>query len=284
MTKIWIIPLLLLLNSCFDKTKSFEEFEYLLIREFIGVKQVDLKTSVGKNDGEEISGAPMSWVTVLQALKPASSLSGVSALCVGYRIPYMKDNNKQYGILKIQRALKDKCPEYYDKENGLEGITYFSLIKNKDLLEIQLMLTGSNLTKKIQIPIQAHHTTDQKNKGIMHIAFDEDNNLTPLVTRDKIRSIKPREKCFDINTKCEILKSDQCQECEYGYFEVAGSSCKEGAIRMCLPVDCGEKNMPACVRSKKVDGENWCYQNSEAGFCKDGLNTYCGSEGYLICL
>jgi len=282
MIKISIMFISLILSSCFDKNNSMEEFEYILMKEFLGVHEVFLPTLKSKEGSGEIIGAPMSWVTIIKASKMKSSVSAVEYICVGYRVPYVNEHNNQLGILKIHKTQINKCPEYYPGEVSQSGITYLVLNLTQGILNFKLMLASKHLSKNIEIPLP--NLPDSKEEVLTYITFDNEDNLLPLEKRTARYGLKPGEKCFDINSKCEVTKPNICDECKFGSFEVAGGSCKEGGVRFCQPIDCGRKNMPACLRSKKIHNEDACYQDSPAGFCQEGLNTYCGNDGYLTCL
>ena len=282
MTKIGLILFLLILSACLSKNNSVEEFEYILLKEFLGVYEIFLPAQKSKDGRDEIIGAPMSWVTILRASKMKLSMNEVEFICVGYRIPYINEHNNQLGIIKIHKTQMNKCPDYYSGEMMLSDVTYLSLNRTEGILNLQLMLASKNLSKTIEIPL--YNLPKNQPEAITYIVLDNEENLYPLNKRTQPPGLKPGEKCFDINSKCEIIKSSICDECEFGSFEVAGGSCKEGGVRFCHPVSCGGKNMPACQRSKKISNEDLCYQDSPAGFCEAGLNTYCGSDGYLVCL
>ena len=282
MTKILIILFPFIFSACLWQTTSVEEFEYIMLKEFVGVYEIHLPGIKNKNGNGEIAGAPMSWVTILKASKMNSSVSAAEYICIGYRVPYVNEQNNQLGILKIHKTSKNKCPEYYSDELSLTGITYLSIKQTPKVLNLKLMLASKNLSKNIEVPL--YNLPDHQEKVLTYVTLDSEDNLLSLEKRTKRQGPKSKEKCFDINAKCEVIKPNICDECEFGSLEVAGSSCPEGGIRFCHPVSCGGKNMPACLRFKKIKNEDLCYQDSPAGFCEAGLNTYCGNDGYLVCL
>ena len=282
MTKIGLILFLLILSACFSNNKSVEEFEYILLKELVGAYEIILPELKNKKSKSEIVGAPMSWVTILKASKMKSSVSAVEYVCIGYRVPYVNEHNNQLGILKLHKTSNNKCPEYYTDELSLTDITYLYVNQTKGILNLKLMLASKNLSKNIEVPL--YNLSENQEDVLTYVTLDSKDNLLPLEKRFKRQGSQPGEKCFDINSKCEVIKPNVCDECAFGSLEVAGSSCPEGGIKFCQPIFCGGKNMPACLRFKKINNEDFCYQDSPAGFCEAGLNTYCGNDGYLVCL
>lgn len=91
-------------------------------------------------------------------------------------------------------------------------------------------------------------------------------------------------RCHDLKPDCSEVKAYQCDECRYGWFEVSGSRCQGGYIKFCGIRQCGKKNEPACLRGTEFSKlSNLCFEGSNAGFCQEGLHTYCDSNGILIC-
>lgn len=99
------------------------------------------------------------------------------------------------------------------------------------------------------------------------------------------------EYCLQYDENCQDVITNECQRCRFGsYPVVSAKNClTEKAQRICGPNDCGRRGAPACFRGmsfKKAEfSKNGvsCYEGSEAGFCHQGLRTYCDGE-VLICL
>jgi len=90
--------------------------------------------------------------------------------------------------------------------------------------------------------------------------------------------------CHDLKPDCTELKPFHCNECRYGWYEVSGSRCKGGYIKFCGIRRCGQKDEPACLRGTEFSKlSNLCFEGSNAGFCQEGLHTYCDSNKILIC-
>lgn len=91
-------------------------------------------------------------------------------------------------------------------------------------------------------------------------------------------------RCHDLKPDCSEIKAYNCDECRYGWFEVSGSRCRGGYLKFCGIRQCGKKNEPACLRGTEFSQlSNLCFEGSNAGFCEEGLHTYCDSNGILIC-
>ena len=91
-------------------------------------------------------------------------------------------------------------------------------------------------------------------------------------------------RCHDIKADCSEVVSYRCDECRYGWYEVAGSKCKGGYTKFCGVRRCGGKNEVACLRGTHFNQlSNVCFEGSNAAFCQEGFHTYCDENGILIC-
>jgi hypothetical protein len=94
--------------------------------------------------------------------------------------------------------------------------------------------------------------------------------------------------CQKVLKSCLIEKEGLCEDCRFGVFPVVSRNCSGTKTFVCGPINCGEKNMPACpvglLSSKIEEGEDPCFHESPAGLCQKGLKTYCSDDHILVCL
>lgn len=92
--------------------------------------------------------------------------------------------------------------------------------------------------------------------------------------------------CHELNENCEVVQHFRCDQCRYGWFETVGGRCPGIKDKFCGYSRCGEKGEPACPKgnlANQFDSNINCADGSEAGFCAQGLRTYCENH-VLICL
>lgn len=93
-------------------------------------------------------------------------------------------------------------------------------------------------------------------------------------------------RCHELNENCEVVQHFRCDQCRYGWFEVVGGKCPGIKDKFCGVSRCGEKGEPACPRGNlynQFDSNLNCADGSTAGFCANGLRTFCDNN-VLICL
>ena len=95
--------------------------------------------------------------------------------------------------------------------------------------------------------------------------------------------------CHKIDPTCRTEGEYSCDECRFGFFESVGNKrCLGGGVKFCNPNKCGEKGWPACLRGLQFSTSSklpvGCQEGSINGYCKKGLNTFCDSDGVLVCL
>ncbi len=92
--------------------------------------------------------------------------------------------------------------------------------------------------------------------------------------------------CYRVDRTCKITKDFDCGSCKRGWYSIVDHACKGGGSKLCGSSRCGERNQPACPRGTSFEepqNGSYCFRGSKAGFCRDGLETYCDENEVLIC-
>ncbi|MFZ4712669.1 MAG: hypothetical protein ACOYL6_03050 [Bacteriovoracaceae bacterium] len=93
-------------------------------------------------------------------------------------------------------------------------------------------------------------------------------------------------KCHELSENCEVLQHFRCNQCRFGWFEVAGGKCPGIKDKFCGQLACGRKGEPACPRGQNYNQFDFhlnCANDSATGFCQRGLKTICDNN-VLICI
>lgn len=134
-----------------------------------------------------------------------------------------------------------------------------------------------SLTKVPGLKIQGISLQKNSNSGernIMLGKFDDSYQDKNLI------------RCHELNENCEVVQHFRCDQCRYGWFETVGGKCPGIKDKFCGVSHCGEKGEPACPRGNsynQFDSNLNCADDSQAGFCAQGLKTFC-ENNVLICL
>lgn len=94
-----------------------------------------------------------------------------------------------------------------------------------------------------------------------------------------------RALCHKIATDCTSERDYECDQCDWGVFEMSGQACATGGNKVCAPVVCGQKDAPACRRGRSYHlgkRPQGCHRKSGDAFCEKGLELEC-FDGMLYC-
>jgi len=226
----------------------------------------------------DISGPVGTWQTFLTW----SSDDDKKQVCLIYRIP----SRNRAGELKIVDVPKGKkCDDFYfSKKDGLTG---FNSLKFR-IEGHQLLIEYSRKNEKTGRLILELFNKNQK-KSFYYplgkkVIFKQRKSVSPSKGEYQFNSANI---CHQANSKCQEIKKFSCNECQFGWFEVAGSNCKKIKTKLCGINRCGEKGWPACPRGHFFSNnikENICYRESPFGICQTGLINYCDENHLLVCL
>ena len=91
--------------------------------------------------------------------------------------------------------------------------------------------------------------------------------------------------CHRVDRDCQNVLEYSCDQCRFGFFEVADFKCPQGGSKYCGRSRCGEPGMPACLRGYRANHVevSRCVDGWEAGFCQEGLQRICDENGVLVC-
>ena len=78
-------------------------------------------------------------------------------------------------------------------------------------------------------------------------------------------------------SKCETIGEYRCDDCRFGWYEVADFNCPQGGSKFCGQNHCGEKNEPACPRGYKI------FENEDTGICQNELIPVYNQDHILVC-
>lgn len=202
--------------------------------------------------------------------------------CLYYKVPYKNDS----GTIFIQQ-LKDQvdCPELPNEESKkLEDIKKLvienanhSLMFEIDQLKFSVPLfniKGVSTHEKLKFERE-----NKKLNGFRLINLNEglsDKNIY-IGSYNHRFSLNTAIQCRKINSQCEVIGEDRCEQCRFGFYQVIDYNCPQGGSRFCGISHCGEKNEPACIRGSitKVDDND--------GICNDGLIPVRDKNNILIC-
>jgi hypothetical protein len=221
-----------------------------------------------------------------------------SSHCLHYRIP-KKDGND--GIFRV--TIGKNC-EDYQKNILLDivDIKKFKLFKKKGTQKLSIHFEGKTeqfhwefplynlVLKKDYKKFDSPYLSDL-NKGVRYrgLGISEKKPLgESLLFGKKGDSFAKGDAivCHKVGPDCRQLESSQCQNCRYGWYQMAGNSCPGGGSKYCGVDLCGESGQPACPKGDEF--KNFarisCQDGSNAGFCLPTLNTYCRNKVDLVCL
>lgn len=94
--------------------------------------------------------------------------------------------------------------------------------------------------------------------------------------------------CYRVDNRCEVTLKNHCNECLNGWISVVDVNCSNsGGSKICAPLECGKRGMPACPRGsfwKGLEMSDLCFNDSKAGYCESGLKTICDENKILTCI
>lgn len=231
-----------------------------------------------------------SWVNIFELEQEHGK-----RLCLNYKIPY-KNN---FGQLRLKEAETNGTCSFFDQKDSLANIEIHRLLveygpqkagrfEGASAYDISFLYKGKEvLWHGINL-----NKNEQKKKFARYQSLNEGSfylgDLKKLVQEKQ--GMKDWEGglkiCHKINRDCEEEFRNECHKCPVGIFEVAGSGCEQ-RTKICGIRLCGQRNLPACFSGISMSErlkKNDCFPGSRAGFCAEGLRTFCNDEGFLICL
>lgn len=214
-----------------------------------------------------VVGAQTSWVNILKL----QEISGES-WCLNYRIP-LDNSDKYQGELKL--ILSNDCDKSF-LNNSIYHILkiqdfQIDIIEENKLFKIKLNGSDYSFSKnpfgKI-LSFNDVHSQELQTLGAKYIADNRD-----LVI------------CHDFDKNCDESVANNCEQCRYGWFSGAASACTGKRTKYCGVAQCGETNLPACLRGdiyNDVKAMQGCQNGSFSGFCSGDLEIFC-ENGQLFC-
>jgi hypothetical protein len=258
-----------MLTSCIQN--DFSEFEYKILKQWIFADQ--LKFQVSKN--EIIERPPGVEILILQAKFAQKSH------CVYYLVPF---KNKLGVLTIVENTTKETCDETNSSKTYLSMNDIKNLKISLDNFHFKMSFEKMGTPKNIEIPMMNINNGNihQKYKSFKVVSLSSGLGLeeTPknyLGKLDDRFSKGTALRCHQVNAKCDTLGEFRCNDCRYGWYEVADYNCPQGGSKFCGQNHCGEKNEPACPRGYKLSDAY------EPGICSGDLTPVLNADHILVC-
>jgi len=235
--------------------------------------------------------------------------------CVDYRIP----SKKKKGILSLAKTNSfGVCPTLpvITPVVILENISEFKMSLSNDFISGKKIRNGTygfkfnykykSEPKSLSISLMnmERQTFPEKENYKKYESFGSKRWKKGLrVTRSSQRKLRtklwpsgiehnddskaPLIFCERVDNSCKTIETNTCSECLKGWLPVVDFNCPNGGSKVCAPLPCGRKGMPACPRGtrwKGVEMHDLCFDESPAGFCVGELKTMCDENKVLICI
>lgn len=308
MFKIKLIFLLLitLLTSC---EKFFTDEEHSIVFEKSLISSLSFDSDFKFNSKFPLNKTILRPVGVWQRLLETKNY------CLDYRLP----SKKKSGVLSLSKVNSEglclplpvdtslvRLKEVSDFKivllndhlngkkirNGVYGIELFFKYK-KDQRNIKISLINLKrevFSKKNEFSKYESSGTKMKRKGL-RVSREGEIRLRSMPWLKSVSSNESSKGslnfCERIDSSCETIGKSTCNECEGGWLPVVDFNCPNGGSKVCAPMECGKKGMPACVRGtrwKGVEMHDLCFDDSPAGFCEGELKTICDDNKILVCI
>jgi len=136
--------------------------------------------------------------------------------------------------------------------------------------------------------------SDGKIPGVRFISLMQEDDIKPVRNYKYLGGESSSDlndnslyTCRGVDESCNIVGSDVCHLCKYGFIQAPGKYCSNGGEAFCAPADCGGKNQIACPRgyfySSKQTGKE-CDQEDKNFICRPGLTPECLEKKFVRCL
>lgn len=209
--------------------------------------------------------------------------------CVYYRVPYKEIE----GLLSIDEIKSDlACPENPSTKPWLEIKKINNLKVTFENFKLYLDFTREqkNIKWTFLLPNISNGLIHEKYQAVKekklysgmsflrinHESFLNINNKYLGKLSDKM-STGTAIRCHQVDKNCQTIGENRCDDCRYGWYQVADYQCPQGGSKFCGPNHCGEKNEPACPRGIKAVAEE------DFGICQNDLSPVMNADHILIC-
>lgn len=219
-------------------------------------------------NNQEIKDPPGTWIKIISTPK----------VCLFYKTPYKKN----LGILKLAEIKNSKCDEIEDTSFMKDKIESLSVEYDKKKLEIHLNMNQEKMTLSL-LGIKKMGDFRKYSSNIEEYKIPS-LTLNEIVLRNYIEDGKL---CHGVNSNCNSIVENTCDNCKSGFHEVVDYNCPQGGSKYCGQIECGQKDLPACPRGYEVLDtklSSLCFDGSPAGNCAPGLKTFCNDDKILICI
>ncbi len=320
--KLFFFLIVILIASCkkYDEVVTFEASSYLKLLASYEVQVIHPEYLISV---EPLATPPATWQNLVRLKVLSENGSKDQIYCLNYQMPFEKmkiegelrleetlgacqpGNEKNIqsslGALKNLRFFlsSEKQLLKADQKELSPYVLYLKFERRgeEEWLEFPLLnlektrlILGEGKPKGHEVTKERYASSliDRYIPGTMILPYGKNPRL--LAPSEGIGEMKDSYgegkpiRCHDIKVDCTEVTSFTCDECRYGWYEVAGSKCKGGYVKFCGVRRCGGKNEVACLRGTHFNQlSNVCFDGSNAAFCQEGFHTYCDENGILIC-
>lgn len=285
-----ILGYVILLSSCVINTQSasvsIPEFDLKLTKEWIYATAI---SNLKYND-EVITRPPGFEQLVMDLTIPSTGGLADKKHCLYYQVPY----KEKVGRIRVQEIKNQtECPDVpsenkffvsIDKVDNLKVSTFDYKIKmnfDYNKTKVEILIPTPNIESGLIHEKYRALTEKRLISGFRLLRLNEDsfdfasNKYLGQLSDRFARGTAIR--CHQVNSNCETVGENRCEQCRYGWYEVVDFQCPQGGSKFCGQNHCGEKNEPACPRGVKV------VDPADAGICQSDLEPMPNPDKILIC-
>lgn len=299
MFKINLLCTLIFIASCdfpMNKEEKSDVFRAYFLKSFSFVDSLIMNKSYSEKS--VVSRPVGTWVRLVESKSrcldykiPTSKYDGVLSISKCEKLPVEKPIFKLEEIRNLKISLSDNIISSKEIRNANYGLnlSYEFLGKHR-----KLRVLTFNLKRIDHFSVDPFYKYDSHSTKRWKNGLRVKNNES-LVLRDSSWEGSSKNDylqkkinfCFRVDHECSIVKKNTCDSCLNGWVEVVDYNCDGESSKVCAPLECGAKGMPACSRGthwKGIKLKDMCFNDSPAGYCQKGLKTICDENKILSCI
>jgi hypothetical protein len=176
--------------------------------------------------------------------------------------------------------------------NGNFGYSFSFKYLNEDVVVkvLAFNLIRSDYFDKVKFEKYDSHSTYRWQKGL-RVHKEDRSRLRSAPWKGSTKNDFLHGKinfCYRVDNQCNVTLENHCNDCLNGWVDVVDVNCNNsGGSKVCAPLKCGKRGMPACPRGsfwKGIQMTDLCFNDSDAGYCEKGLKTICDENKILTCI
>jgi hypothetical protein len=299
MFKISTLLFIFLFSSCellLKKEEAHSIFSSQLLKSFSFSSELTINKDL---ETKEVISRPVgTWLRLVRSEKfcldykvPTKKVDGVLSISKCESLPVKKAISQIEGIRNFKFSLSNNFKSNKKIRNANYGLnlSYEFYGANKKINVLAFNLLRKDHFDAITYKKYESHAEYRWKKGL-RISSDEtiSTRSTPWVGSGDNDYLHGKINfCYRVDSSCKEIQENICDECLNGWIEIVDFKCPGGSSKVCAPLECGDKGMPACPRGthwKGVQLSDMCFNDSPAGYCKKGLKTICDENKILTCI